>query len=111
VLLASDGDKLALLSAAGEIRSFSGTLACARSLLATPSAVFAAASPPCQAGLTRLAPDEASEQLVLKLAEAPLGLVAQADGSVVFGNALGLWRWSGGEQTTRVGAGLTPGPG
>jgi len=111
IALASDGEKLTLLSLDGASRPFPASLACTRSLDPAPGAVLAAVGAPCEAGLVRLGLADAAAARLLGTPEAPLGVVRLPGGAVALGVAGELWVWSGAGNAQRVGAGLTPGPG
>jgi len=75
------------------------------------AAVFATVASPCDPAIIAISPTDWTTNRLLALPGDALGLLPRTDGSVVFGDPSGLWRWSGGDQAERIGAGLTPGPG
>jgi len=111
IVLASDGEKLTLLSLEGQSRPFPTPLACARSLSPVPGGVLAAVGEPCDPALVRLALADASVTRLLGTPESALGVVRLEGGAVALGVAGELWVWSGAAAAQRAGAGLTPGPG
>ena len=110
-LVASDGESLSLASLQGESKAGIVPFPCCRALTSTSAGLVAGVSPPCNAGLARVALTERSTTLLLKLPEAPLGIVSLPGGDLVFGLAEGLLRWRGEGAAERIGTGLTPGPG
>ncbi|HVN76433.1 MAG TPA: hypothetical protein VMT19_08960 [Thermoanaerobaculaceae bacterium] len=110
-LVASDGERLSLASLQGETRPDVFALPCCRALASTPAGILAGLSPPCDAGLVRVALTERSTAPLLKLPEAPLGVTSLPAGGLVLGLAEGLLIWRGEGAAERVGSGLTPGPG
>jgi hypothetical protein len=110
VLLASDGEKLVLVAADGEIAPWPVTLPCTRALFSA-GGIFATVTPPCEAGIVRLSRADGSVARLVTVKEGPFGLVVVPDGSIIFGGADGLWRFAGGERAERIGAGFTPGRG
>jgi hypothetical protein len=111
VVLASDGDKLALASVEGEARPVRASVPCCRSLAQRAGTVVAGPVKPCDPGLVNVAVREGTVTPLLRLSSSPLGIVIASDGSLIFGTGEGIWRWRGGGQAERIGAGLTPGPG
>jgi hypothetical protein len=110
VLLASDGERLALVAADGEVAPWPVTLPCTRALFSA-GGIFATVTPPCEAGIVRLSRADGSVSRIVNLTEGPFGLVVVPDGSIVFGRPDGVWRLSGEERPERIGAGVTPGRG
>jgi hypothetical protein len=110
VLLASDGERLALIAADGEVAPWPVTLPCTRALFSA-GGIFATVTQPCEAGIVRLSPADGSVSRLVTVREGPFGLVVVPDGSIVFGGPDGLWRFAGGERAERIGAGVTPGRG
>jgi hypothetical protein len=111
VLVASDGDKLALASLEGQVRPDVFSVPCCLSLAVARGEVTAGVGAPCEPALVRVALNERSAVPLVKLGEGPLGLLAVPGGSYVFGTAQGLWSWSAQGVPERMGGGLTPGPG
>jgi hypothetical protein len=111
VLVASDGDKFALASLEGQVRADVFALPCCRSVVVARGAVTAGVGAPCTPGLVHVALNERSSAQLVRLADAPLGLVALPTSGYVLGMADGLWSWRGQGPPERIGAGLTPGPG
>jgi len=110
VVLASDGEKLVLVAAEGEVAPWPVTLPCTRALFSA-GGIFATVTPPCEASIVRLSPADGSVTKLVSVSEGPFGLVVVPDGSIVFGGPDGLWRFSGAERPERIGAGVTPGRG
>ncbi len=111
LLLAADGETLSLASLRGEVRAGVLPLPCCDSLATGKVDVTAGLTHPCEPSLERVVLPERRAAMLVKLAEAPLGIVILDQGDVVFGSAEGLWRWRGEGNPERIGAGLTPGPG
>jgi hypothetical protein len=110
VLLASDGERLALVASGGEVAPWPVTLPCTRALFSA-GGIFATITPPCEGGIVRLSPADGSVARLVTVREGPFSLVVVPDGSIVFGGPDGLWRFAGGDRPERIGAGLTPGRG
>jgi hypothetical protein len=110
VLLASDGEKLVLVAAEGEVAPWPVTLPCTRALFSA-GGIFATIAPPCEGGIVRLSPTDGSVTRLVSVKEGPFGLVVVPDGGIVFGGPDGLWRFSGEDRPERIGAGFTPGRG
>ncbi len=111
VLVGSDGDDLVLASTDGKTRPIPVKVPCVTSLARGSASLLATVTSPCEAALIAISPADWTVTRLLRLTGDAVGLCPRADGSVVFGDATGLWRWSGGDQAERIGAGLTPGPG
>lgn len=111
LLLAAGREGAAVVSMSGETRPFPATPACARTLAHQGSNVLFGAVAPCESGIVQVQLGGSEGKLVLKRADSPLGILPLPDGSIVFGDAEGVSRWRSGEPATRIGAGLTPGPG
>jgi hypothetical protein len=110
VVMASDGDKLALVNTSGRSRPWLHALPCCRSLTAIPGAVLAGTAAPCESGIARVSLADGSAARLLGLGGAPLGVVPQPGGALEFGVNGELWLWKGAPAAERIGAGLTPGP-
>jgi hypothetical protein len=111
VLVASDGEKFTLASLEGQVRPDVFALPCCRSVVVARGAVTAGVGAPCTPGLVHVSLNERSSTPLVRLADAPLGLVALPTSGYVLGMAEGLWSWPGQGPPERIGAGLTPGPG
>ena len=110
VVLASDGEKLALVSASGDVAPWPISLPCTRALFSA-GGIHATVTPPCEPGIVKLSAADGSVARLVSVREGPFGLVVVPDGSIVFGGPDGLWRFAGGDRPERIGAGLTPGRG
>jgi len=111
ILIASDREQLVLASTGGRVRPLPVKIPCVTSLARGGAAVFATVASPCDPAIIAISPTDWTTNRLLVLPGDALGLHPRTDGSVVFGDPSGLWRWSGGDQAERIGAGLTPGPG
>ncbi|MEW6338350.1 MAG: hypothetical protein ACOY3Y_01250 [Acidobacteriota bacterium] len=111
VVLASDGNRMSMASTDGEVAPWPASQPCTRSLATLSGTILAAVGPPCEPALLRLSQADGTATRLFKLGRELIGLALLPDGSLVFGDAEGLWRWSGGETADRLGSGLTPGPG
>jgi hypothetical protein len=111
LLLAADGEGGNVVSTRGETRPFTAVPPCATTLTHAGSSLLLGLAAPCEGGIVQLELAGGAGQQVLRRAGSLLGLVRLSDGSVIFGDAGGIWRWRAGESATRVGAGFTPGPG
>ena len=111
VLVASDRERLVLASVEGDSRRLPVDAPCVRGLARSGVGLLATTAAPCEPALLSISPTEWKVERLLRLPDAAAGMVARPDGSVVFGGPAGLWRWKGGEESERIGAGLTPGPG
>jgi hypothetical protein len=111
MLVASDGESLSLASLQGETRPGIFALPCCRGLISTSGGLVAGVSPPCNAGLVRVALTERVATPLLRLPDAPLGMVPIPGGGIALGLAEGLMLWRGEGTAERIGSGLTPGPG
>ncbi len=111
LLLAVGSTGNTVVSTGGETRPFPVAPGCVRTLSRQGGSLLFGAAPPCEAGIVQVQLGGSEAKLVLKRTDSPLGILPLADGSVVFGDADGVSRWRPGEAPTRIGAGLTPGPG
>jgi len=111
ILIASDREQLVLASTEGKVRPLPVKIPCVTSLARGGASVFATVASPCDPAIIAISPTDWTANLLLALSGDALGLYPRTDGSLVFGDPSGLWRWSGGNQAERIGAGLTPGPG
>lgn len=111
VVLASDGNRMNMASVDGEVAPWPASQPCTRSLATLSGTILAAVGPPCEPALLRLSQADGTATRLFKLGRELIGLALLPDGSLVFGDAEGLWRWSGAETADRLGSGLTPGPG
>lgn len=111
VVLASDGNRMNMASIDGEVAPWPASQPCTRSLATLSGTILAAVGPPCEPALLRLSQADGTATRLFKLGRELIGLALLPDGSLVFGDAEGLWRWSGAETADRLGSGLTPGPG
>ena len=111
LLVASDGESLSLASLQGETRSGVFALPCGRALAMARGGIIASVGRPCGAGLVRVALPERTTTQLLKLPDAPLGVVALPGGALALGTADGLLSWHDDGSLARIGTGLTPGPG
>ena len=111
MLVASDGENLSLASLQGETRSGVFAVPCCRALATAPGGIIASVGPPCTAGLVRVVLAEHATTPLLRLADAPLGVVALSGGGFALGVADRLLVWRGEGAPDRIGSGLTPGPG
>ncbi len=111
LLVASDGDKLSLASLQGETRGGVFAVPCCHGLATVSGQLVASVGPPCLAGLARVVLPEHSVTRLIELPDGPLGVVGLPSGALVFGTADGLVLWRSGGAFSRIGAGLTPGPG
>jgi hypothetical protein len=111
LLLAAGRKGATVVSLTGEARPFPSASECTTTLARQGTAVLIGIAAPCECGIAQLQLGSGEAKLVLKRLDGPLGIVALADGSVVFSDAEGISRWRPGESPTRIGSGFTPGPG
>lgn len=111
LLLAVGQAGATVVSVAGEKRPFPVTPGCARTAVRQGTSLLFGIAAPCDGGILQVPLGSREGTLALKRSDGPIGMVPLGDGSVVFGDSDGISRWRQGDQPTRVGGGLTPGPG
>jgi hypothetical protein len=111
LVVAAGKDGATVAAVSGGTRSLQLAVPCTRTLARQGQALLFGEAAPCETGVLQVLLGSTETKLVLKRSDAPLGLVPQGDGSLVFGDAEGIWRWRPGDAPTRIEGGLTPGPG